>query len=209
MVEIELAIVGEANSLKASIFLFDQKLPWHEVGVVIHRRHDDQIALLDVAAPPRLRDEVDRLGRIPNEDDLARRFAVDEVGHHVSSRLVLRRRSLGQVIDAAMDVGVRLPVIAVDGGDDLLGFLRAGRAIEKRQSLFALVPGRENREIVPYSCPIDCIVSRGRDHVGTSSDTDLARDCRFQEALDLFDRHPVDNRPEKSLNDQVLRFGSG
>ena len=61
MVEIELAIVGEAHGLDASIFLFGQKLPWHEVGVVIHRRHDDEIAGLDVAPPPRLRDEVDRL----------------------------------------------------------------------------------------------------------------------------------------------------
>ena len=119
---------------------------------------------LTFAPAPRLRDEVDRLGGIAHEDDLARRRGIDEVGHRVPGRLVLRCRSLGEVVDAAMDIGVRLPVIAVEGGDDLLGFLRAGRAIEKRQSPPALVPGRENREILPYECPIDRIASRDGDH---------------------------------------------
>ena len=51
MVEIELAIVGEAHGLDASIFLFGQELPWHEVGVMIHRRHDDEIAGLMLRRP--------------------------------------------------------------------------------------------------------------------------------------------------------------
>src|SRR5215204_7478139 len=104
MIEIELAVVGETHALDASIFLFGEKLPWYEVGVMIHRGHDDEIAGLDVAAPPCLRDQVDRLGRIANEDDLACRCRIDEVGHHMPGRLVLRCRSLGEVVDAAMDV---------------------------------------------------------------------------------------------------------
>ena len=123
MVEIELAIVGETHALDARILLFGQQLPGYEVRVVIHCRDDDEIASLDVPPAPRLRDEVDRLGGIAHEDDLARRPGIDEVGHRVPGRLVLRRRSLGKVVDAAMDISVRLPVIAVEGGDDLLGFL--------------------------------------------------------------------------------------
>src|SRR5918995_4228506 len=117
-----------------------------------------------------------------------------------------------------MNIGVRRPVIAVDSGDDLLRFLRAGRTIEKRQALATLVIRRENWEIVPDSCPIDCIPSRGLDHVRTSfsrarraqqrSNTNLACDGRFQEALNLFDRHPVDDWPEEPFDDQVLRLRS-
>src|SRR5215217_1676832 len=43
--------------------------------------------------------------------------------------------------------------------------------------------------------------------IGTSSNTDLARDCRFQKALNLFDRNPVDDWPEEPFDDQVLGFG--
>src|SRR5919112_5970617 len=118
MVEIELAIVGEAHALDVSVFLFGEKLPWHEVGMMIHRSHDDEIAGLDVAAAPGLGDEVDRLSRVPNKNDLARRYGIDEIGHHMPGRLVLRRCSLGEVVNATMDISVRLPVIALDGGDD-------------------------------------------------------------------------------------------
>src|SRR5215213_907377 len=117
-----------------------------------------------------------------------------------------------------MDVGVRLPVVAVDGSDDLLGFLRAGRTIQKRQSLPTLVSGGENREVLPYSGPIDGVISGSGHHDPTSfkrgpreglaSNTNLARDRRFQEALNLFDRYPVDDRPEEPLDDQVLRLGA-
>src|SRR5215213_2172477 len=157
MVEIELAVVGETHALDASIFLFGEKLPWYEVGVMIHRGYDDEIAGLDVAASPGLRHQVDRLSRIPNEDDLARRRGIDEVGHHMPGRLVLRRCSLGEVVDATMDIGVRLAVIPVDGGDDLFWFLGAGRTVEKRQSRPALVRGREDRKIRPHSRPVDRI----------------------------------------------------
>src|SRR5215211_4795013 len=198
MIEIEFSVVGEANGFDAGILLFGQKLPWHQVGVMIHRRDDYQIAGLDVTPAPCLGDEVDRLGRVANEDNLPRGFGVDEVSHHMPGGLVLRCRSLGQVVHAAMDVGVRFPVVAIDGSDDLLGFLGAGSTIEERQPLPALLPERENWEILPYAGPINGITSRGRDHYPTSfkralregqeSNTNLARDRRFEKALNLFHR---------------------
>src|SRR5829696_6119461 len=108
MVEIELAVVGETHALDASIFLFGEKLPWYEVGVMIHRGHDDEIAGLDVAASPGLRHQVDRLSRIPNEDDLARRGGIDEVGHHMPGRLILRLGTLGEVVDPTVKIAFRL-----------------------------------------------------------------------------------------------------
>jgi hypothetical protein len=40
--------------------------------VVIHLRDDDEVALADVAAAPGLGDEIERLGAVADEDDLAR-----------------------------------------------------------------------------------------------------------------------------------------
>src|SRR5829696_206158 len=117
-----------------------------------------------------------------------------------------------------MDIGVRFPVVAIYGSDDLLGFLRTGCTIEKCQLLPALVPGREYWEILPYSGPISGITGCGRDHNPTSfkrapregheSNTNLARDRRFEKALNLFHRHSVNDRPEEPLDNQVLRFGA-
>jgi hypothetical protein len=45
-------------------------LPRDDVGVVLEPRDDDLVARADVAAPPALRDQVDRLGRAAHEDDL-------------------------------------------------------------------------------------------------------------------------------------------
>ena len=56
--------------------------------------------------PPRVRDEVDRLGRAAGEDDLARRRGVHEGGDRAPGALEALRRALGEPVDAAMDVGV-------------------------------------------------------------------------------------------------------
>ena len=44
----------------------------HEVRVVLELGDDDEVAGAEVRQPPRVRDEVDRLGRVADEDDLAR-----------------------------------------------------------------------------------------------------------------------------------------
>ena len=47
-----------------------QEVPRHDVGVVLHDREHDLVALADLRAAEGLRDEVDGLGGVAGEDDL-------------------------------------------------------------------------------------------------------------------------------------------
>ena len=53
-------------------------LPRHEVRVVLELGDDDEVAGAEVVHPPRVRDEVDRLGRVADEDDLAHVGCVEQ-----------------------------------------------------------------------------------------------------------------------------------
>jgi hypothetical protein len=129
VLEIEGALVRDVHRLKPGILLLGQELPGYEVGVVIHRGHHDEVTSADITPAPGLGDEVDRLSRIADEDDLTGGSRVDEIGHHMAGRFVLRCCALREIIDAAVDVGVGFAVIAINGGDDVLRFLGTGRAI--------------------------------------------------------------------------------
>ena len=50
--------------------LLAQEVPRHDVGVVLHDREHDLVALADHRAAEGGGDEVDRLGRVAGEDDL-------------------------------------------------------------------------------------------------------------------------------------------
>ena len=51
-------------------------MPRHDVGVVLHDREHDLVALADLkCCAERVGDEVDRLGRVAREDDLVRAAA--------------------------------------------------------------------------------------------------------------------------------------
>ena len=71
--------------------------------------HDD-VAGAEVLEPPRVGDQVQRLGRAAREDHLAVRRRVDVRAHLLARALVAGRRALGERVDAAMDVGVRVLV---------------------------------------------------------------------------------------------------
>ena len=77
-VEPEHAVVGDRDELEVAVLLLDEELPRDEVRVVLHLGQDDLVAAGDVAPAPRVRDEVDRLGRIPREHDLVAVGRVDE-----------------------------------------------------------------------------------------------------------------------------------
>ena len=71
VVEIEPAVIGDADVLEARPGLGRQLLPGDQVGVVLHLGRQDQVAGADVRAAPAVGDQVDRLGRVAHEDDLA------------------------------------------------------------------------------------------------------------------------------------------
>ena len=100
---------------------------------MLHLGQDDGVAAADVPPAPRVGDEVDRLGRVAGEDDLVAVGRVDEPGDLGPRPLVCGRRLLADRVDAAMDVGVVLAVVVVDGIDDDARLLARRRRVEVDQ----------------------------------------------------------------------------
>ncbi len=149
-VETEDAVVGDRDELEVTVLLLDEQLPRDEVRVVLHLGQDDLVAARDIAAAPRVRDEVDRLGGVPREHDLVAVGRVDEPGRLDPRRLVRRRRLLADRVDPAVDVGV---VLAVEVGDRIdhdarLLARRRGVEVDQRMAVDHLL---EDREVAPES----------------------------------------------------------
>ena len=70
LVEPQLAGVGHRHHPQPRILLLAQQLPGHDVRVVFHRRDEHLVSGANVRASVAVRDEVDRLGRAADEDDL-------------------------------------------------------------------------------------------------------------------------------------------
>ena len=118
-VEAEDAVVRDRDELEVAVSLLDQDLPRDEVGVVLHLGQDDRVAPPDVAPAPRVGDEVDRLGRVAGEHDLVRIAGASmKRATCCPGVLVGRRRTLADLVDPAVDVGVVLAVERVHRLDD-------------------------------------------------------------------------------------------
>ena len=147
-IEAEQAIVGDRDELEIRVLLLDQELPRDEVSVMLHLGQDDDIATGDVLAAPRIRHEVDRLGRVAGEHDLVPIRGVDEPRDARSGRFICRGGALADLVDAAMDVGVVLAVVGVHRIDHGLRLLARGRRVEVDQRLPVRGRRAENREVV-------------------------------------------------------------
>jgi hypothetical protein len=124
--------------------------------VVLHLGDDDLVARADaeLAAAPggcvsqRPGHQVQRLGRVPGEDDLVAVAGTDERGHLVAGVLVGLARLSAQRVHRTGDVGVVLRVVVADRVDHLLRLLGRVRAVEVGQRA-AAEPARQDREVAP------------------------------------------------------------
>ena len=69
-VDEEMALVVDRRPFDHRALALAQKMPGHDVGVVLHDRENDLVAFLDALAAERIGDEIDRLGGVAGEDDL-------------------------------------------------------------------------------------------------------------------------------------------
>ena len=144
-VESEDAVIGDRDELEVAVALLDEELPRDEVRVMLHLGQHDRIAALDVPPAPRVRDEVDRLGRVAGEDDLVAVRGVDEPGDARACRLVRGRRLLTDRVDPAMDVRVVAAVVRGDRIEHRARLLARGRRVEvdERMPVDQLIEDRE------------------------------------------------------------------
>ena len=103
-VEHEVALVGERNHPELGARALRDVLPGHEVRVVLELRDENDVSRAEVGEAPRVRNEVDALRRIADEDHLARRRRVQEDANFLARVFEPFRRTLGQLIDPAVDV---------------------------------------------------------------------------------------------------------
>ena len=153
-VEAQHAVIGDRDELEVAVLLLDEELPRNEVRVVLHLGEHDHVAAADRLATPRVRHEVDRLGGVAREDDLVRVRRADEPRDLGARLLVGRCRSLADLVDPAMDVGVVLAVELVDRVDDDLRLLARGRRVEVDERL-AVDLRAQDREVGPQRVRID------------------------------------------------------
>ena len=83
-----------------------QLLPGDDVGVVLHLGEHDAVAGADVGVAPGAGDEVDRLGRVADEDHLAAVAGAEVAGDDVARPLVGGGRLGREGVGAAVDVRV-------------------------------------------------------------------------------------------------------
>jgi hypothetical protein len=122
-----------------------QLLPGDDVGVVLHLGEDDAVTGADIGVAPGAGDEVDRLGRVADEDHLAPVGGADVVGDRGPRPLVGFGRLGREGVGAAVDVGVVAPLVAVDRLDRGQHPLGAGAAVEvgDRPAVDLALQGRE------------------------------------------------------------------
>ena len=83
----------------------------------------------------RIGDQIDRLGGVAREDDLFLALGVEKRPHGLARALVGFGRLVGEVMQAAMHVGVLLGIGLLDAVEHLLRLLRRGRVVEIDQRL--------------------------------------------------------------------------
>ena len=135
--EVEQAVVGDRRPSRSRPGALGEQLPGDDVRVVLHLREHDPVAGADVGVAPGVGDEVDRLGDVAGEDDLAPVGGADVVGDRRAGALIGGGRLGRERVRAAVDVGVVAALVAVDRLDRGQDPLRAGARVEVRDRLAA------------------------------------------------------------------------
>ena len=140
------SVVVDADPVDLGAHGLGELLPGNDVGVVLHHGQHQPIAGSDVRLAPRSRHQVDRLGRVADEDQLATVAGAEVVGDG-GSRALVGRGGLGRErVRSAMDVRVMTPLVSVDGLDRSEHALRARSRVEIDQRLVADPPAQRREE---------------------------------------------------------------
>ena len=126
--------------------LLAHHLPGHDVGVVLQMRDQNFIARPQDRPGKALRHQVDRLGGAAHENDFVARARVDEALQAITRTLVHRRGFLAQGVNAAMNVGVVMPLVIVHRVDHALRALGGGAIVQISQRL-AMDQAGQDREL--------------------------------------------------------------
>ncbi len=154
LLEPQLALVVERDHPESSTRALGDVLPGDEVRVMLELADDDEVARPEPDEAPGVRDEVDPLGGVADEDDLARRGRVHERAHLLARQLQPLGRALGELVHAAVHVRVRRLVELRHRVEHLARLLRARSRVEERERL-AVERLLEDREVGAQSSRVE------------------------------------------------------
>ena len=148
----EIAVIVDRRPFDHGAMALLQEVPGHDVGMMLHDREHDLVALADVRLAVGGRHEVDRLGDVTGEDDLFAAAGVDELRHLGAGALIGLGRGVGEVVQAAMHIGVFGRVGLHDAVEHRSRLLRGRRVVEIDQRLAVDLHG-QRREILAHPRP--------------------------------------------------------
>ena len=157
------AIVLDRHPNELDAHALAQEMPGHDVRVVLHLRDDNLVAFFQMVHRPAIGDGVDRLGRALGENDLLHAFGIDERAHLLARRLIGFRCGIGQIMQAAMHIGIFVGIGVCHRVNNGLRLLRRGAVVEIDQRL-AIHFARENREVGADGLDVE-----GKGHFGRLS----------------------------------------
>lgn len=105
------------------------ELPGHYIGVVLHDRDDDLVALVHESFGKGRCHEVETLGGAAGEHYLGRRGGMDKAAHRLAGGLVQLGGLLRHPVYATVYVGVDVKVLIAHGIEYTQGFLGGGTVV--------------------------------------------------------------------------------
>ena len=143
----KISLIIDIDPFQDGALALAQKMPWHDIGVMLHDRKHDLVAFPDEGFAEGSRDQIDRFGRRFREDDLTDGAGVEKCAYAFPRRLIGIRRGIGEIMQAAMDIGVFVVGRMDHAIDDLPRFLCRGGIIEINERL-AVNISRKDGEIL-------------------------------------------------------------
>ena len=104
--KVRIAVLVDPQHQELSALPLRDVLPRHEVRVVLELGDDDGVAGAEVVATPRVRDQVQALRGVADEDHFPRIRRVDERSHLLARAFEPTRRPLREHVHGAVDVRV-------------------------------------------------------------------------------------------------------
>ena len=125
-------------------------MPRHDIGVMLHDRQNNLVALANVQRLSQGRgNRIESASGRTSENDLVSRPGVEENAGAFPRRLVGVRRRIGEIMQAAMNVGIFMLVCMHHARDDLPRLLRRCPVVEIDERFSIRLLGQD-RKIRPH-----------------------------------------------------------
>ena len=143
----EIAVVVDRAPADHRTAALAVEMPGHDVGVMLEDRQDDLVTLPDHQPAEALRHQIDRLGRIAGEDDLAGRGGIEKAADRLPRLLVSSPSpALDRKCRPRWTLAYSICIGLADRLDHRLWLLRRGGIVEIGQGLAIDLP-LQNREV--------------------------------------------------------------